>query len=303
MTAYSKESKLCCPVCDGVEVVTDVYTYEETCPDCGCVLSDTVLNDGYDYRAYTSSERWSRSRFGQGYRHSVFDRGMNTYISGRRDANGNNLPDETRSNMRRLQRRDNRSKINESDTRNLLIAMSELDRIISEVNLTVTVKEEAAVIYRRALKAKLIRGRSIDAFIAASIYAACRVLGIPRPLKDISEASKRDHGEVGRSYRKLLMDLKLRPPVDDPFKFLPNICAKLGADPWLEHDATDILRRAQKLRAISGKDPRGVAGAAIYMASQRKGVRFVQRVVAEAAGTTSVTLRNRYRGLKQAFGE
>jgi len=59
---------------------------------------------------------------------------------------------------------------------------------------------------------------------------------------------------------------------------------------------------AKEVNALSGKDPRGIAAAAIYMATQRNDIRIVQRVVAEAAETTHVTLRNRYRGLKEALG-
>jgi len=229
-----------CPLCQGTETVTDLYTFEEICTGCGCVIRDKVLNDGMDYRSYNLSEAGNRSRFGDGYKHSVFDKGINTYIRGRKDANGNTLPHEKQSEMRRLQRRDNRTKINESETRNLLIAMSELDRIITELYLPDAVKEEAAVIYRRALKEGLIRGRSIDAFIAASIYAGCRVLGVPRPLSAISKVSKRENGEVGRSYRMLLTELKIKPPIDDPFKFVPNIVAKLELPQLIENEAAGI---------------------------------------------------------------
>jgi len=39
------------------------------------------------------------------------------------------------------------------------------------------------------------------------------------------------------------------------------------------------------------------------MACQENNDRRVQRVIAEAAGTTEVTLRNRYRGLKEVLDE
>ena len=65
----------------------------------------------------------------------------------------------------------------------------------------------------------------------------------------------------------------------------------------------EILRKGDEAKALMGKDPRGLAAAALYMACQENNDKRVQRVIAEAAETTEVTLRNRYKGLKEAIGE
>jgi len=161
-----------------------------------------------------------------------------------------------------------------------------------------SVKEQAAFIYRRALKMDLIRGRSIDAFVAASIYAACRQSKVPRPLKEITRTSTREHSEVARTYRLLIREMKLKMPVDDPMKFIPSIASKLNLRRDTEQYAIDILRRAQERQELTGKDPRGVAAAALYMACIDNNDKRIQKDVAEAAGTTEVTLRNRLRGLE-----
>ena len=242
-----------------------------------------------------------RSHHGSGARESVFDKGLNTFINGTRDANGSQLPQETVQEMRRLQRQDNRSKVNDSTFRNLSVAMAELDRLSSVLSLPVAVKEDAAVLYRRALKKDLIRGRSIDAFVAASLYAACRVLAIPRPLKTVVDESKRTHKEVSMTYRMMLKELNLKVPVDNPLIYVTGLANKLNIGRQTELKAIDILTEAKRLRALAGKDPRGVAAAALYLASELRGERVVQRKVSKAAETTEVTLRNRYRGLKKAL--
>jgi transcription initiation factor TFIIB len=234
---------------------------------------------------------------------SIYDKGLSTVIKGDKDASGKRLDYETQRRMRRLQRQDNRSKVNETHARNLSIAMAELDRMASELHLPQTVKENAALLYRRSLKQDLIRGRSIDAFVAASVYASCRMLGIPRPLKEVTKISKRLHSEVAMTYRLIHKELKLRPPVDGPFKFIPSIAAKLEVNQPTEQLAIRILRKADELKALTGKDPRGLAAAALYMACQETKEKRVQRVIAKAAGTTEVTLRNRYRGLKEALND
>jgi len=238
---------------------------------------------------------------GSGARESLFDKGINTFINGTRDSNGTQLSQETVQEMRRLQRQDNRSKVNESTLRNLSFAMAELDRLASTLKLPIAVKEDAAVLYRRALKLDLIRGRSIDAFIAASLYAACRMLGIPRPLKTVVDESKRTHKEVSMTYRMMLTKLDLKVPVDNPLMYVSGLAHKLGINRRTELKAVEILVEAKKKHALAGKDPRGVAAAALYLASELRGERVVQRKVSKAAETTEVTLRNRYRGLKKAL--
>jgi transcription initiation factor TFIIB len=291
-----------CPSCGGTRIVSDRVTGEKACAQCGMVVTDTELNTGPEYRVFNLQEQ-DRRRTGTGYSYTLYDKGLSTVIKGDRDAQGNKLDYETQRQMKRLQRQDNRSKVNETQTRNLSIAMGELDRMSSELHLPNSVKEQAAFVYRRALKKDLIRGRSIDAFVAASVYAACRVLKVPRPLKVISKVSSREHSEVAMTYRLLLKELKIRPPVDGPYKFVPSIASKLNVRQPTERLAVEILRKAAEKKGLTGKDPRGLAAAALYMACQENNDRRVQRVIAEAAGTTEVTLRNRYRGLKEVLDD
>jgi len=187
--------------------------------------------------------------------------------------------------------------------RNLSIAMTELDRLSVNLHIPNGVKELAALIYRRALKRDLIRGRSIGAFVAASLYAACRLNNIPRPLKRVAKASTREYSEVARTYRLLLRELKLKMPIDDPMKFVSGIASKLNLRHDTELHAIEILRKAKERQGLTGKDPRGLAAAALYMACIENNDRRIQKEVAAAAGTTEVTLRNRLRGLEKTLHE
>lgn len=292
-----------CPVCGGTKIVSDTNSGEHVCGSCGMVLNDLIIDTGPEYRVFNLAEADDRRRTGTGYSYSIYDKGLSTIIKGDRDARGNKLDYETQRRMQRLRRQDNRSKVNETHARNLSIAMAELDRMTSELHLPQNVKEEAALIYRKCLKEDLIRGRSIDAFVAASIYAACRLEKVPRPLKRVSKVSTREHSEVSMTYRLMLRELNLKPPVDGPFKFIPSIASKLKVKQGTERLAVEILRKGDRAKALMGKDPRGLAAAALYMACQENDDRRVQRVIAEAAGTTEVTLRNRYKGLKEAIDE
>ena len=84
--------------------------------------------------------------------------------------------------------------------------LSELDRLASQLSIPRNVKETAAIIYRKAVEQRLVRGRSIEAMVAATVYASARIRRVPRTLDEIAEESRISKKELGRCYRLLLKD-------------------------------------------------------------------------------------------------
>ncbi|HUS77975.1 MAG TPA: TFIIB-type zinc ribbon-containing protein [Patescibacteria group bacterium] len=292
-----------CSNCGSSNIIRDLEAGEEICGDCGLVLREAILDERPEWRAFNEAERKSRQRVGIASSLTMFDKGLSTSFNGLRDGRGKQLDLETIDRMNRLRRYDNRSKLDDTHARNLSIAMAELDRVIATLHLPDTIRKQAALTYRKALKQDLIRGRSIDAFVVASIYAACRAHRVPRSLKSIAKASTREYSEVSRTYRLLIRELDLRMPVDDPMKFVSGIASKLKLKRQAEQHAVEILREAKRRQGLSGKDPQGVAAAALYMACQTVKEKRIQKEVAAAAGTTEVTLRNRLKGLMEILGD
>jgi transcription initiation factor TFIIB len=177
--------------------------------------------------------------------------------------------------------------------------MSELDRLAGKLSISPPVKEKAALVYRKALDKGLVRGRSISAIAAASLYAACRRSGLPRTLREISEASLVDKKDVARCYRLLLHELEFKMPISDPLTYVSKIAEKNQVTGKSQGIAIQILRDARRNRVSSGKDPMGMASAAIYIACLQNNEKITQKDIAEAAGVTEVTVRNRYKALKR----
>lgn len=92
----------------------------------------------------------------------------------------------------------------------LALALTELDRESSNLGLPRDIREDAAFIYRNAAKNNLIRGRSIEGMVAASIYTACRRGNIPRTLDEIGEVSKVSKKQLGKNYRFLSRKLGIK---------------------------------------------------------------------------------------------
>jgi transcription initiation factor TFIIB len=148
----------------------------------------------------------------------------------------------------------------------------------------------------------LVRGRSIAAIAAASLYAACRDTSTPRTLREIAEASLVDKKDVARCYRLLLRELGVQMPIADPLTYISKIAERTGISGRTQGLAIQILSDAKRRRAAAGKDPMGLAAAALYLACLQNNEKKTQKDIAEAAGVTEVTVRNRYKSLKRQLG-
>src|SRR4030042_11821 len=153
-----------------------------------------------------------------------------------------------------------------------------------KVYIPAPTKEKAAVVYRKALDKGLVRGRSIAAIAAAALYAACRGSGTPRTLREIAEASLVDKKDVARCYRLLLRELDVHMPIADPLTYVSKIAESTGISGKTQGIAIQILREARKRRAAAGKDPMGLAAAALYIACLQNNEKKTQKDMAEAAG-------------------
>jgi transcription initiation factor TFIIB len=262
-----------------------------------------MLDKGPEWRAFTQEEKASRSRVGVPTSYSVHDKGLSTAISQvDRDAFGRKLPLSTRLQMWRLRKWQIRSRAHSSVDRNLTQAMNELDRLSYKLNTHGPIKENASVIYRKALSKGLVRGRSIAAIVAAALYVACRSSETPRTLREIAEASVLNKKEVARCYRLLLRTLDIQMPIADPIIYISKIGERIGITGQTQGLAIRILREAKKRRIASGKDPMGLAAAALYIACLQVNEKKTQKDIAEAAAVTEVTVRNRYKALKRQLG-
>ncbi len=297
------QEELKCPSCGSKDIVYNEETGEYVCANCGMVLAEKIVDHGPEWRAFTPEEKERRSRVGGPLTLTVHDKGLSTIIDWRdRDAMGRKLEPKKRLEVMRWRRWQIRARIQSSIDRNLAQAMNELERIASQLGLSKAVKEEAAMIYRKAVERGLVRGRSIESVIAAAIYAACRRLKVPRTLDEIAAYTKAGRKEVARCYRLLLKELGVRVPIADPIDYVPRIGALLGLSGSVMKRAAEILRKAKERGITAGKDPAGLAAAAIYIAALLEDERRTQKEIAQVAGVTEVTVRNRYKELARELG-
>jgi transcription initiation factor TFIIB len=286
-----------CPECGSTVIIYPDECSEIVCGKCGLVLSERLINEEPEWKAFTLEEEMERSRVGSPVSILAIDKGLSTVIDKiTRDSLGHEVPYAIRRQMLRLRKHQMNTQYQSNANKNLLHALSELDRITDKLHIPKNIQTEAADIYRKALKKRLIPGRSISAIVAASLYAACRRFNNPRSLKEIATISLVEKKEIARCYRLLLNELMMKMPTADPKTYIAKIATKLNITEKTQNKATQLLNLAEKYKITAGKDPRGLAAAALYLVQTRE--KRTQKEIANVAGITEVTLRNRCKGLK-----
>jgi len=289
-----------CPECQSTSLARDYERAEIICNDCGLVIDEKIVDTGPEWRAFDNEQRLKRSRTGAPMTYTIHDKGLSTVIDWRnKDSYGKDISSKKRAQLYRLRKWQQRIRVSNGTERNLAIALTELDRVASRLSLPKNVKETAAVVYRHAVEKRLIRGRSIEGVTAAALYAACRQCQVPRTLDEIADAARLNRKEVGRTYRFIARELGIHLKPTTPIDYIPRFASELGLSGETQSKAIEILRRAMSEELTSGRGPTGVSAAALYIASVLQDERRTQREVANIAGVTEVTIRNRYKELSE----
>ncbi len=281
-----------CPECEGINLSLNKEKGEIICKDCGLVVEEKMVDFSQEWREFEDKAS-SRRRTGQALTYTKYDRGLGTNIGQTGDIY--QLGGKTRDKFFRLRKWQYR--VSTAIERNLKLALAELKRVSSFLKLPHSVEEEASRIYTMAVQRGLVRGRSMESVVAGALYAACRRYEVPRTLDELSEASGIEKKEVGRTYRFITRELGIRILPSDPVDYLPRFVSALHLTANSQSKAVEILQKAQKAELTSGRGPTGIAAASLYVAALLNNEKRTQREVADVAGVTEVTIRNRYKEL------
>ena len=281
-----------CPECKSTNLTYDAQLGEIICNDCGLNVEEKMVDSGVDMGGkFDKNEK--KSRGGAPISNQKFDKGLTTNVGGTSDIYKLD-PGNTRKYLRLKKWQE---RVSTSIERNLRLAMAELRVIASYLELPNVVKDEASRIYNFVLQRGLVRGRSMESVIASCLYAACRSYGIPRTLDEMSTASDIERKEIGRTYRFIARRLGIKIKQSSPKDYVSRFSSVLKLSPKTQNDALKVLNDAEKVELTSGRGPAGISAAALYVAALMNDEKKTQREVADIAGITEVTIRNRYKEL------
>src|SRR3989475_451809 len=206
-----------CPECNSGHLSFDYERGELICEECGLVLTDQMIDQGPEWRAFDVEQGEKRARTGAPMTYTIHDKGLSTTIGWKnKDSYGKSIPTRNRAQLYRLRKWQRRIRVSNATERNLAFALSELDRMASGMGLPRNVRETAAGIYRKAVNKNLIRGRSIEGVVAASLYAACRQWNAPptanerRTQREVAEVAGVTEVTIRNRYKELTERLGIR---------------------------------------------------------------------------------------------
>ena len=290
---YSSDYDVKCQLdtCKTYPVITDSERGEIICGGCGLILVQNMSDTSYESNGYTLEGFMKLSRTGPATSLTMYDRGLSTIIGTNKDFSGNALSRKTRYEFNRLRTWDQRSK--SRNTATLSKAFTLLHGMKTKLGIPDNVVENAAYIYRKIVKAKLTRGRTMASLISAALYAACRENNIPRTLDDIANAGNVERRILSRDLRTIIRRLGLNLNQYDIASFISKISNNMNLKEKTKRDAVEILKRCEKELITAGKHPVAQAAASLYISCIMNGEKMSQKKFSVESGVSDVTIRNR----------
>jgi transcription initiation factor TFIIB len=292
------QTSILCSMCNNGRMITDLESAEVVCGSCGLVSSDKAVESRAEWRTF-DSENNNRQRVGSPSSLAFHDMGLSTIIGKvNKDSAGHNLDASMNYRMQRLRTWDARTRVHAAGHRNLMRAFSELEGLKDKLGLSDAIVQKTAYIYRKAQEKQLARGRSVSSILAAAICIACREMGAARTLHDLAEITNVKRKVLSRSYRLLVLELDIKVPSMDLMKCIVKIANKAKLGEKTQRMAMSTMNDLINKEISAGKDPMGLAATVLYLSCLTNGETTTQRDIAEAAGVTEVTIRNRFKDLK-----
>jgi transcription initiation factor TFIIB len=306
-----------CTVCGSLPI-TDVFTGELVCSSCGVVIKERVETMSPEWRSFSTADDRSRGGFPSSL--LIHDTGLSTFIgttfgpvqtSEQSGDQEDSLKDSKSSvyvhkasrpiPVNRLRKLNAMSVSSAPVSRNLKKATWELNRVCSALGLSWQLAERSAYFYRKALQKKLIKGRSIAGFVAASIYLACKERMIPRSIEEVGRAAEVDKPFAIHCYKILVGEMHIEPQITDPYRNITKISARAGIEERVSRRAREILSSIASHTAVMGKNPIVLAAAALYLATIEHNVDISKTRIANAAEVSTISLRKRLIDITRAL--
>ena len=280
-----------CPECGGR---LNANGDETVCGECGLVVGADRIDRGPEWRSFDDDT--DRKRTGAPLTRSRHDRGLSTEIG---YGNDGRLTGRKRRRLARMRREHNRARIASKTDRNQVYAFTEIRRLVAEESLPDSIKEQACTLFRSAQSEDLLRGRSLEGFAAATVYAACRAGAVSRTVDEIVAVSRASRGEFKAAYGALNTELGLPIGPIDPREYIPRFASNLGLDADVQRRATELAKRAREEGLVGGRDPSGFAAGCLYAAARELDADLTQNEAADVADVSPVTLRSAYQDLTE----
>ncbi|MFX1573660.1 MAG: transcription initiation factor IIB family protein [Promethearchaeota archaeon] len=222
--------------------------------------------------------------------------GPRTTLSDNRDYKGGYLSPKASNNYDRLARINNG--LISGFERNLSIAFPKFNHMKSQLNIPNYIADEAIRIYLSAAKLKLTLGRSIDGILSVAIYCALKLYGVPRSIEEILSLSQVSRKKFMNCYKavfnEIIPSIELKLSNFTPQQYIERFYEELELSMSCRNLTIEVIEKCKrKGLKFSGKDPKGIAAASLYLSSKQSNEFRTQKQICDVANVSEITLRMR----------
>jgi transcription initiation factor TFIIB len=293
------------------EIIYDYVRGTVICADNGEVLEERIVDTSHWERAYSPDEVSERRHHGSA-EYIVTDNviGSMMVIRGAGDitrSDTESIAKITASQIqmyRSLQRRHSMISIT-SDIRNLRKLLGEVRNIVTRLGFPTRYVDEARKLYLDLKKADVLPNTSIKTIAAGMIAYMAKRDGIA-DLKDVADIlrdrkSRFSAKDMYGVYKRIAAFLGVPKGVNAE-KMISLISSRLSLPSYVENKAKEIYRIASEVGITSGKSPRVVAAACIYIASMISGYNVMLADLSKASKATDNGIKTRARDIMKKLG-
>jgi transcription initiation factor TFIIB len=254
------------------------------CPNCGLVKEARCISTDQAQIFYSNEEWENKARTGGKI---VVSNGEGSYRT---------FADSNDADFRRIFKRNGWG-----DSQTITKGRNKIEALIGQLRLPSYIKWQAFLLYRKAYKRDVLRGRSVENIVGACIYYCVRKNEIPVFRYEIENYLDCE-SSLTASVRALIKEFDLK---FTPFKFKTFITKALSLCDLngygLEMELKEVLDKFPKTR---GYGPEGVFGAAIYVLGIKHPEAYrTQEYIANKLNTTSVSMRRHIKTIKKIMGK
>lgn len=285
-----------CPECGDKKFFASKEKGEIICKKCGFVVDDALVDFGRE-RALDGEDYAKNSRTGAPFDPRVANSLM-TEVGNTSDLR--RLPKKTRQMISRIRQKNRWT--SSALEHNLNANLANLKIVTSQLKVPDAIEKEAARLYRECAEKGLTRARANDSIIAAVVFLASKIHGMPKTLTEVAEAAKLDRFEIARTYKLISRRLGIKALQSNPVDFIARFASELKLDAVTQTKAVKLVEQIIKQGNDSGKSPTSLAATTLYIAALINKTKVTQKAIAEAAGITETTLRQRTKEMTQKLG-
>lgn len=283
----------------------DKTTGEKIC-NCGCGKVEESNMPTMEYQEGMSSEDLEKKNKRVGPPENIFlhDKGLHTEINYQnKDFNGAKLDSKNSQLFYNLREWQKRIVVSDPVERRLYGCIAEISRMGSNLEVTNTVLHNAIIMCRRAIINHGIHNLNYRHFGAVCLFICCRDYGRPISSQDICEKLSLKQKLFRKYFRIVTWETSIAVTEHTtPQTWLQKLSVQLQLDKKVTMMASKIINICSDKNLTPGRNPKGVAGAAIYLSCKQVYGKFIhngkgynklrQDELSEMLGLTAVTIRN-----------